>query len=184
MSSPTQNKGIRRNSERIYETVLFAMLAALMFCSKLALEALPNIELVGMLTILYTVVFRAKALIPIYLYVAVQLLVAGFDPYIMPYIYVWTVLWGLTMLLPRKMPKWAAMIAYPALCSFHGFAFGTLCTPLTGLLLGFDFDAMLAWIVSGFLSFDVIHGIGNLFMGILVYPLSELLKKLLKQRKR
>ncbi len=163
--------------------VLFAMLAALMLCAKLALEALPNIELVGMLTVLYTVVFRAKALIPIYLYVAVQLLVSGFDPLILPYIYVWAILWGAAMLLPGKMPRWAAMIAYPLLCSLHGFAFGVLCAPLTALLLRLDFNGMLAWIVAGF-GFDITHGVGNLFIGLLIYPLSEVLKKLLRQRKR
>ena len=42
--------------------VLFAMFAALMFCSKIIMEALPNIHLLGMLTMLMTVVFRKKAL--------------------------------------------------------------------------------------------------------------------------
>ncbi len=183
MSSPTPSKGLRRNSERIREMVLFAMLAALMFCAKIALDALPNIELIGMLTILYTAVFRAKALIPIYLYITVQLLVLGFDPLVMPYIYVWAVLWGMTMLLPKKIPEWAAMIAYPVLCSLHGFAFGALCAPLTAVLLRLDFNGMLAWIAAGF-GFDITHGIGNFFTGLLVFPLVQLFQKLLRQRNR
>jgi energy-coupling factor transport system substrate-specific component len=36
---------------------------------------------------------------------------------------------------------------------------------------------MLAWIVAG-LPFDLMHGIGNLFAGLLILPLSELLLKL------
>lgn len=51
------------------DVVLFAMLATLMFTSKLLMEALPNIHLLGMLTMVYTLAFRYKALIPIYLYV-------------------------------------------------------------------------------------------------------------------
>jgi hypothetical protein len=51
------------------EIVLFSMLGAIMFCSKIIMEALPNIHLLGMLTMTYTIVFRRKALIPIYVYV-------------------------------------------------------------------------------------------------------------------
>ena len=97
--------------------VLFAMLGALMFCSKIIMEALPNIHLLGMLVMLYTVVFRVKALIPIYLYVIVQGFYAGFADWWLSYTYVWTVLWGMTMLLPKNMPPKAAMIVYPIVCS-------------------------------------------------------------------
>lgn len=156
------------------------MFAALMFCSKIIMEALPNIHLLGMLVMLYTVVFRAKALIPLYLYVIIQGFYAGFAPWWVPYLYVWTVLWGVTMLLPKKMPHKVAMIVYPIICALHGFAFGTIYAPGQALLYGFTFEQTLAWIASG-LPFDVIHGISNFFVGMLTLPLSELIKKLMKQ---
>ncbi len=184
MSSPTRNnRGIRRYSNRIFEMVLFAMLGALMFCSKIIMEALPNIHLLGMLVMLYTVVFRAKALIPIYLYVIVQGIYAGFAPWWVPYIYVWTVLWGMTMLLPKKMPYKAAMIVYPAVCALHGFGYGTIYAPGQALLYGFNLEQTLAWIASG-ISFDITMGISNIFMGMLVLPFSELLRTLLKRSGR
>ena len=95
------------------------MLAALLFASKVIMEALPNIHLLGMLTMVYTVVFRKKALIPLYLYLIVQGIYAGFAVWWLPYLYVWTVLWGVTMLLPKKMPTWLASIVYPAICALH-----------------------------------------------------------------
>ena len=163
--------------------VLFAMLGALMFASKVIMEALPNIHLLGMLVMLYTVVFRKKALIPIYLYLIVQGIYAGFAAWWLPYLYVWTVLWGMTMLLPKKMPAWLAAIVYPAVCALHGFGFGILYAPGQALLYGFNFEQTLAWIASG-LPFDVIHGVSNIFTGMLVLPISELLKKLLRQSGR
>ncbi len=182
MSLPTQNKGgVRRISNRIYEMVLFAMLASLMFCSKIIMEAFPNIHLLSMLTMLYTVVFRRKALIPLYLYIIVQGVYAGFAVWWMPYVYVWTVLWGITMLLPKKMPKAVAMIVYPIVCSLHGFAFGIIYAPGQALIYGFNFEQTLAWIASGF-PFDIIHGVSNLFTGMLVLPFSELIKKLVRNR--
>ena len=184
MSSPTQNKNrIRHISDHIFEMVLFAMFAALMFCSKIIMEAAPNIHLLGMLVMLYTVVFRFKALIPLYLYVIIQGIYAGFAPWWVPYIYVWTVLWGMTMLLPKKMPRGAAAIVYPIVCAIHGFAFGIIYAPGQALLYGFNFEQTLAWIASGF-YFDVIHGISNIFAGMLILPLSELLRMLIRRSGR
>ena len=65
-----------------------------MFCSKVIMEALPNIHLLGMLTMVYTLTFRWKALIPIYIYVFLNGLYAGFNVWWVPYLYIWTVLWA------------------------------------------------------------------------------------------
>lgn len=141
------------------------------------MEALPNIHLLGMLTIAYTVVFRVKALIPIYIYVFLNGLFAGFDVWWIPYLYIWTILWGLTMLLPQKLPKWGAIIVYPLLCALHGLFFGTLYAPVQAIIYRFSFEQTLAWIAAG-LPFDIIHCIGNIFVGMLVLPFSQLLSKL------
>ena len=66
-------------------------------------------------------------------------------------------------------------------CSIHGVAFGILYSPAQALMFGMNFKMMIAWIVSGF-PFDLIHGIGNLFAGMLVMPLSELLIKIAKKQ--
>ena len=81
------------------------------------------------------------------------------------------------------MPKAVAMIAYPVVCAIHGFAFGIIYAPGQALIYGFNFEQTLAWIASGF-YFDVIHGISNIFAGMLILPLSELLNVLLKRSGR
>lgn len=171
----------KRKGISTFELVLFAMFAALMFCSKLIMEAFPNIHLLGMFTMLLTVTFRAKALIPIYIYVFLNGVYAGFNMWWIPYLYIWTVLWGITMLLPKSMPKKAAMVVYPAVCALHGFAYGTLYAPAQALMFGLNFQQTLVWIASG-IPFDIIHGVSNIFTGMLVLPLSELLRKMLKRR--
>ena len=162
---------------RIRDTVLFAMLGTLMFASKILMEALPNIHLLGMLTMVYTLTFRHKALIPIYVYVFLNGLYAGFDLWWFPYLYIWTILWLLTMLLPRRMPRLLAMIVYPALCALHGFAFGLLYSPAQALMFGLDMQGLIAWVIAG-LPFDLLHGVSNIFTGLLILPLSELLTRL------
>lgn len=156
---------------------MFALLGALMFVSKVVLEFLPNIHLLGMLTMTYTLVFRKKALIPIYVYILLNGLYAGFNLWWLPYLYIWTVLWGVTMLLPQNMPKGIACVVYPLVCCLHGLAFGTLYAPAQALMFHLNWDQTLAWIVAG-LPWDLVHGIGNLAAGLLIVPVSDILKKL------
>lgn len=166
--------------QKIWELVVFSMLGALMFCSKIVMEALPNIHLLGMLTMVYTIVFRYKALIPIYIYVFLNGLFAGFDPWWVPYLYIWTILWGITMLLPRKMPKTVACVVYPVVCSLHGLFFGVLYAPVQAIMFHFSFEQTMTWIAAG-LAFDIIHCVGDFVAGLLIFPMSEILKKLAKQ---
>ena len=165
------------SSEQIFEMCIFAMLAALMFVSKVIMEVLPNLHLLGMLTMVYTLVFRSKALIPIYLYVFLNGIFAGFAPWWVPYLYVWTVLWGVTMLLPKRMPKVVAFIVYPVVCCLHGLFFGVLYAPAPALMFGFNFTQTLLWIAQGF-WFDILHAIGNFAAGFLIVPFSKLLRML------
>ena len=157
--------------------VLYANLGTLMFISKILLEWAPNVHLLGALTMIYTVAFGAEALIPIYVYVFMNGLFAGFSTWWIPYLYVWTVLWGITMLLPKNMSAKAAVPVYIAVCALHGLLFGTLYAPVQALMFGFNFKQTLAWIASGF-WFDVVHAIGNFCFGALIYPLSHFLIKM------
>jgi len=127
----------------------------------------------------YTLVFRKKALFPIYVYVFINGLYAGFATWWIPYLYIWTVLWAVTMLLPKNMPKKIAIVVYPLVCGLHGLLFGTLYAPAQALLFGLDFKGMISWIIAG-LPWDAVHAAGNIVTGFLIIPLSELLRKLFK----
>lgn len=161
----------------IKEWILFSGLGTIMFLSKILLEWAPNIHLLGMLTMTYTVVYRKKALIPIYIYVFLNGLYSGFSAWWLPYLYIWTALWGVTMLLPKQMNSKTASVVYPIVCGLHGLAFGTLYAPVQALLFGFSFQTTLAWIAAG-LPWDALHGAGNLITGLLIVPLAKLLRKL------
>ncbi len=171
-------RGKKSYRKRIFEICLFAMLGSIMFCSKIVMEVLPNIHLLGMLTMVYTLVFRARALIPIYVYVILNGLYAGFNLWWVPYIYIWTILWGVTMLLPKNMPRKAAAVIYPLVCGLHGLAFGTLYAPTQAMMFNLNFGQMTAWIIAG-LPWDILHMVGNLVAGLLILPLCDLFKKLL-----
>lgn len=158
-----------------WELVLFALLGTLLLGGDLLMEWLPNVHLVGVLVTVYTAVYRWKALIPLYIYVLLLGLLNGFATWWIPYLYVWTVLWGAAMLLPCAMTK-KTVLVYGAVCTLHGFLFGTLYAPSQVLLFGLPWSALPAWIASG-LPFDIAHGIGNAVLSVLIYPLAKLLNK-------
>ncbi len=154
----------------IRETVIFALLGAMMYVSDLLMEALPNIHLLGVFIVSATVVYRWKALYPIYIYVFLYGLTLGFGMWWVPYLYVWTILWGAVMLLPKNMPKWLAPIAYCGVSTLHGLSFGTIFAPAQAFMMGFSFEQTLAWIGAGF-YFDITHAVGNLCLGVLIVPM-------------
>lgn len=168
----------------VFELVLFAMLGMVMFVSKIVMEFLPNIHLLAMLTMVYTLVFRAKALVPIYIYVMVNGLYAGFAAWWIPYLYIWTVLWGVTMLLPQNMSPKVAGIVYPIVCGLHGLSFGILYAPAQALMYGLNWDATVAWVVSGWLWADPVMAVGNTLAGLLIVPMVQLLNRLLRVQQR
>lgn len=161
----------------VKETVLFGMLGALMYASKVIMEIAPNVHLLGVFTIAFTVVFRKKALYPIYTYVLINGLACGFAMWWIPYLYLWTVLWGVTMLLPKKMPKKAALPVYMLVNACHGFLFGTLYAPAQAIMFGYNFKSMIAWIVAG-LPWDFVHGVSNFFCGMLIVPIVIILRRI------
>ena len=158
------------------EAVIFGMLGAVMYASKLIMEVLPNIHLIGVFIVAITIVYRKKALYPIYIFVFLTGLLNGFNMWWIPYLYIWAVLWCMAMLLPKKLPSKAAPIIYAIICSLHGFLYGTIYAPAQALMFGLDFKGMVAWIVAG-LPYDLIHGVSNFISGlILIVPIISILK--------
>ena len=87
------------------EIAVFGMLGAVMYVSKMIMELAPNVHLLGVFTIAFTIVYRQKALYPIYTYVILNGMFCGFAAWWVPYLYLWTILWGVVMLLPKKIQK-------------------------------------------------------------------------------
>ena len=73
---------------QLLELTVLALLGALMFAAKMAMAALPNIEPVSLLVLVYTAVFGKKALKPICVYVLMEFLVWGLGLWNLNYLYV------------------------------------------------------------------------------------------------
>lgn len=159
----------------IKELVIFPMLGAVMYVSKILMEFLPNVHLLGAFVVAFTVVYRKKALYPIYVFVLLVGLFNGFNLWWIPYLYIWTVLWAVVMILPRNIPKKWQPLVYMSVSALHGFLYGTLYAPAQALMFGLNLKGMIAWIVAG-LPWDAVHGVSNFLCGILIMPIVMVLR--------
>lgn len=162
--------------KKLVDTLVFTMLGVIMLLSKLLMEALPNFHLLGTLITAYTIVYRKDALKPIYIFVLLSGIIYGFGTWWFAYLYIWAILWGMVMLLPKNMKPKVAVPVYMIVSGLHGLLYGTLFAPAQAIIFDYNFKTMIAWIIAGF-SFDIMHCEGNVVLGILILPIATALRK-------
>lgn len=162
---------------KLRELTLYGVIGGMMYALKVAMEIFPNVHPVGIIIVALTVVFRKKALYPIYTYVLLcGAIYPGFGIWWIPQLYLWLVLWGGIMLIPKNISEKKKSWIYIIICSVHGFIYGLLYTPPQALFMGMSFNEALAWYISG-VPWDIVHGVGNFVLGGLIVPLISVLKR-------
>ncbi|MBE6978410.1 MAG: hypothetical protein E7438_07275 [Ruminococcaceae bacterium] len=160
------------------EVVLFGMLAALTFALQVVMGPLPNIEPVSLLVILFAVTFGWKSLYVIYTFVAMEILYYGLSTWCIYYLYVWTVL-ALVAILLRKVKE---PVLWAVISGAYGLLFGVLCAIADVFMGGVGF-AVSKW-VSG-VWFDILHCVGNFVIALVLFkPLHSLLSRLYQRMRR
>lgn len=154
------------------DIVLAAMLAALLIASKEILSFLPNIELVTLLIILYTLHFPQLTPYIIYIFVGVQCCIYGLHVWVYMYLYIWILLYFAV----RALRKFSSPMLWVVVSTLFGLLFGFLCSPVY-LFIG-GWSMAFSWFVSG-IPFDVMHAIGNCVAALVLFvPLDKLFTKL------
>lgn len=150
-----------------------ALLSAILYVSKVALEMLPNVELVSVLIMVYTLVFGAETLWIITVFNLFELIQWGFGSWWISYLYVWPLLCVVVLLL--KKPLKEEFLIWSVIAGCFGLLFGSL---FAIAYLPVDPSYALAYWISG-LMWDVWHGVWNfILMMVLGKPLYRLLSKL------
>lgn len=157
---------------KLSEIAHFGVLGALTFAAKLVMSGLPNIEPVSLMVMLFAVTFGRKAIYPIYVYVAMEILVYGLGMWNIYYLYIWLIL-AIPAWLMRKSTH---PLAWAMLSGVFGLLFGAFCGIADIFIGGFGY-AVAKW-TSGIL-FDIAHCAGNFVIALLLFvPLRNLLQKL------
>ena len=151
---------------------LSGILGAILLVGQIALAPLPNIEIVSVLVVLFTLVLGKYVAYTLSVFILLEVLVYGFGLWWFSYLYIWTILAIITFFF-RKMES---RLGWALICGFYGLLFGTLTSFPTFVLSGFAVG--VAYILSG-IPFDLIHAVANFLLAFLLLPvLRKLLEKL------
>lgn len=140
---------------RIETITRVALLSATLYVSKLALEFLPNVELVSFLIIIFALVFGKETFLIITVFNLFQLVQWGFGIWWISYLYVWPLLCAAVLLLKKLIGE--EFVVWAILSGVFGLVFGAL---FAVAYLPVDISYAVTYWVSG-LPFDVWHGICN-----------------------
>ena len=157
------------------EVALFGVLGGLTFGAKVVMMALPNIEPVSLMVMLFAVTFGKKAVYPIYVYVLLEFVLYGVHLWSVNYLYVWLLLavgaWAL-----RGM---SSPLGWAVLAGGFGLLFGVLCAPVYAMAGGFSFA--VSWWISG-IPYDLLHCGGNFVLALVLFnPMRQWMCRLCAQ---
>ena len=155
--------------------ILLALISAIMFATQVALAAVPNVHLVAVFVILAALLFGWSSLISVYIFVILEGLVYGFTMWFVNYLYVWTILAVIAILLRNNH----SVIFWTAVSGIFGLSFGALCA-IPYFFIGGWSMAFSYWIAG--IPFDLIHCVSNAVLTfVLLMPLYKLCRKLIKE---
>lgn len=158
--------------QRLVDICLMAMMGVVMVASKEALAFLPNVEIISLFTILFTLVFRKRMIGALSVFLLLEGLLYGFGIWWVMYLYIWPLLALFTWLFRRMTHtlQWAVF------SGLFGLSFGALCSLV---YLPFWTPAhVISWIIGGLL-FDGYHCAGNFLLALFLYrPLRTALDRL------
>lgn len=156
---------------KAHDMAWMGVLTALLFMGQVVMSFLPNLEIVSLLILLYTIFFGKKVFWMIYGFVFLEGFLYGFGMWWFQYLYIWSILAMVALLLRHN----TSVLFWSIVSGFFGLSFGALCT-LPYLITGGPAAAFSYW-VSG-LGFDLTHCIGNVVLCLVLFkPLYALLQK-------
>ena len=156
----------------VRDIAITGMMIATIEVAKNALAFIPNVELVSLLVILFTLYFGKKILFVIPAFILLEGCIYGFGLWWIMYLYVWPLLALITYIMRKQESVWVWAI----MSGSFGLAFGALCS-ITYIVLSGP-KAAFAWWVSG-IPFDILHCVSNFVLCLVLFkPLSKVMRKM------
>lgn len=166
---------MRKKDFTTRDIALMGVMIATIEAAKLALSFAPNVELVTLLVILYTLVFGHGIFYVVGAFVLLEGCLYGFGLWWIMYAYIWPLLAALTLRFRRQESIWFWSIFSGA----YGLLFGALCA--IPYLIVDGWHAAFTWWVAG-IPYDLVHCGSNVLLCLVLYrPLYHVLKHLKNQ---
>ena len=152
---------------------------AILEASKLALDFLPNVEVVTLLFIVYTIFYGRKTLFLAVGFTLIECMLKGFHVWSVMYLYIWPLL---ILIVYAANKRQAGYVFYCLLSAFFGLFFGLFCA-VPYLFLG-GWKTAVTWWIAG-IPYDLIHCVSNFVVCLLLFkPLCAVMQRVTAQAKR
>ncbi len=164
---------------KIRDIVLIGLFSAIITAGKLALNFIPNVEIVTLLFIVYTLSLgiRRSILISI-VFVTTDIFIYGFSTWILVYYIIWPVLIITTNFFSKKFKS---EYIYAAIAGILGLTFGIYFAIVESFFYGWAYG--LTYWARG-IPWDIIHGGSNYIITLTLFkPLTNILKSQMKRFK-
>lgn len=163
---------------RTRDLVTMALLTALMFVGQVGMSFLPNIEVVSLLVIVYTQVYKKKVFFIIYAFAILEGLAWGFGVWWFGYLYIWSILAIIVLLIGKQTSAIFWSIVSGAFGLIYGFLYAIPYFIAGGWAAGFSY-----WIAG--IPFDIAHCVGNVVVALVLYrPIHMILTKLVQNQRQ
>ena len=117
------NRQPKKGTMKAMYMVTMGFLSAILLIGQVGMAALPNIEPVTMLIIVYTLIYRKQVFYIIYTFVILEGLIYGFGIWWFSYLYIWTILAVIVLLMKKNQ----SVLMWVVVAGAYGLAFGFLC---------------------------------------------------------
>lgn len=159
-----------------HRIILVGLLSALLVVAQVSLAAIPNVELVSFLFLMYVITLPLSMSLSIsVVFSTLQMIVWGMGDWVIGYYWIWMFWVLLTYVLKPIMKnneyRWALV------SGLWGFLFGMLFSLNHGLFYGLNYS--IAYWIKG-ISFDIIHAISNYIVILVLFvPTQKIFERLI-----
>ncbi|MEE1085980.1 MAG: hypothetical protein U0L05_02240 [Schaedlerella sp.] len=151
---------------------LLGVMIAILEVVKNVLAAIPNVELVTLLIILYALYLGKRVFLVVPAFILIEGCLYGFGLWWIMYLYTWPILAIIAMTFKKQESVWFWSI----LSAIFGLFYGALSAIPYIFISGIE--GAFAWWIAG-IPFDIIHCISNFILCLLLFrPLNRVLKRM------
>lgn len=165
-------KTITTKKITVKDIVTIGMMTAMLEAAKAALMALPNIEIVSLLIILFTLYWKEKIIYALAAFILIEGMMFGFGVWWVTYLYVWPLLAFVTWIFRKQESAWV----FAFLSGIFGLLFGGLCS-IPYFFIG-GWKMAFSWWIAG-IPYDLIHGVSNFILCIVLFtPMKRIMNRM------
>lgn len=145
------------------DIAIIGLLSASITVGKLVLSLIPNVEIVSLLFIIYTIIFGIKhSIIISIIFSTTEIFIYGLSTWLLAYYLIWPILIIITYIVQKTI---RSEYGYATVAGLFGLFFGAFFAVVESFFYGYAYG-ITYWIRG--IPFDILHGVSN-FIIVLIF---------------